>query len=254
MLYIILALASVAHLERMGEGDDANGGRLFVRGTGPLEEDKGWPVTIEYLGQARHTYVRNPFTSEEESALQWYLERYPLEDPFQGEKASAVAKSINRYSLELSHQLGLVELVNDATRTVRLLDVVIFGHQDDLSIHVLHWESLGCLSTVLSIPVSVRRVVESGFSSQDEIARPSRAVIKVLFVTARRMDPSNADVDPNIMLDSILESFPFQDNEEVAVTIVRPGTFEALCKHLDPPGLYQVVHFDLHGFLKGSRS
>ena len=64
----------------MGEEEDA--GRLFIRGTGPLEKDKGWPVTVDYLGQTQHPYVRNPFISKKENSLQWYLEKYPLENPF----------------------------------------------------------------------------------------------------------------------------------------------------------------------------
>ena len=165
-----------------------------------------------------------------------------------------MVESIREYATGLSSQLGLAELVNDATTSVRLLDLLIFRHSDELSIHALYWESLEGLSARLSIPVSVRRIVESGDSIQKETARPSRVVIKVLFITARRIYHSSADTDPNIMLESVLKSFSFQDNEEVAFTVVRPSTFEAFCEHLDTPGLYQIVYFDLHGLLKGSRS
>ena len=230
----------------MGETQLAR--QFIVRATGPSEDGVSWPVSVEYENQTRYTTLRNPFSPAQEASLRWYLEDYALHDPFQTDRAVAVAKSVDDYARSLSTQLGLIESV---AAEAYLTDLLIFGHNDDFSIHVLHWETLRVSSSPL--PISVRRMFKPELAAHEEIRNSLGPKLEVLVVTARCMDPSAQEVDPYIVLESIFRAFPQEEQHVIEFTVVRPGTFAAFCKHLAHPGSFQVVHFDLHGFSKRSK-
>jgi hypothetical protein len=69
----------------------------------------------------------------------------------------------------------------------------------------------------------------------------------ILVVSAR---PQLDHDIPHRFVSSIIVQVAQAAGERVRVELVRPGIFEAFEKHIDsrPPGFFDIVHFDLHGF------
>lgn len=227
--------------------------RCVVRTTDVSEDGESWHVSVVWETQTsltRSVTLRNPFLVDQEKALQWYLEEYPLNDPFSSDKAASVSLSLVEYAVELAKQLEFEDIL---TGEVNFLELLVYGHDDDFSIHALHWEAIEALAPILGFPISVRRVFRPKSAARDTVARLQEGQLKVLVVIARCTDPSANEVEPNILLESIVNIFLSEKQGAVDFTIVRPGTFAAFCRYLEHPGSYHIVHFDLHGFCKKSK-
>lgn len=198
--------------------------------------------------------VNDPFSETEEARLEWYFERR-LISPFTDHvTAMEAAQSVIRYGEELFRQIfadseAQILCRQGVQEGIKSMRFEIAGSPD---FHKLHWEavkdpklphpfSVHCLFVRRNlIPCAVRSTV-----------KPSPH-INLLIVTARPF--GERDVAYRTISQPLIRSLR-QANVPVKTHILRPGSYEALIKHLDEvsakegPGYYHVVHFDVHGAL-----
>ncbi|BAZ26624.1 hypothetical protein NIES4073_75320 [Kalymmatonema gypsitolerans NIES-4073] len=112
----------------------------------------------------------------------------------------------------------------------------------------LHWEALwepGFPRPLAVDCVMVRKSIKRGAKQADV---PQSPVINLLVVTARPNEEQ--DVGYRTISRPLIEAI---ENSQLAVNVklVRPGTYEALARHLEEKGagFYHIIHFDAHGAL-----
>ena len=118
--------------------------------------------------------------------------------------------------------------------------------------HQLHWEALKDpelpRAFALEAPM-VRKNLNPPVLPADVRSSPT---INLLIVVARPR--GRGDVGYRTISRPLVEALQ-QSQLHVRVEILRPGTYEALVKHLEGvrdrhgPGYYHIIHFDLHGAL-----
>ncbi|MEI2580311.1 hypothetical protein [Scytonema sp. PRP1] len=93
--------------------------------------------------------------------------------------------------------------------------------------------------------VMVRKSIKRGAKQADV---PQSPVINLLVVTARPNEEQ--DVGYRTISRPLIEAI---ENSQLAVNVelLRPGTYEALARHLEEKGagFYHIIHFDAHGAL-----
>ncbi|NMG20577.1 tetratricopeptide repeat protein [Brasilonema bromeliae] len=212
--------------------------------------DTGFEVTLRFEEEEYLVTIANPFTSKEETELEWYFEEW-LEFPFSDTAiAQRAAASIKKYGQNLFNQ---VFTDRDAySQYQRLgkghnpLQIEIVGKTPDFQ--ALHWEALwepGYPQPLAVDCVMVRKSVKRAGKRADV---PQSPVINLLVVIARPNEEQ--DVGYRTISRSLIEAI---ENSQLAVNVelLRPGTYEALAKHLEEkgPGFYHIIHFDTHGAL-----
>jgi hypothetical protein len=198
--------------------------------------------------------VANPFSEAEEARLHWYFEDY-LSFPFTDEvKAKEAAKSVKAYGEALFQQIVEAPVVyaryNQALQAG--LSTLRFEIVGSPAFHALHWEAL-------KDPTRPRAfALDAPMIRKNRKLRPVLAQVKpsptlnLLVVTAR--PHGKRDVGYRTISRPLVELLA-QANLRVDVTILRPGTYEALDRHLDSVtdrfgvGHYHLIHFDVHGAL-----
>jgi hypothetical protein len=198
--------------------------------------------------------VAPPFDPEREQQLEWYFEEH-LQFPFTDHvKARDAAASITDYGETLFEQVFAdpetrAEYIQARQQGVNQIQFEIVGTPE---LHRLHWEALkdpkqprafaldGVMIRKHAHPQPVKARVQSG------------PTINLLIVVAR---PSGAhDVGYRTISRPLVEELR-QAGIPVQIDIVRPGSYEALDKHLQQTtaahgvGYYHVIHFDVHGAL-----
>lgn len=119
--------------------------------------------------------------------------------------------------------------------------------------HALHWEMLELLEFwPESLPKPVSLAVHRIVSAPSPIERPVPQN-RVLFVASR--NPDGRDIpfrQVSYPATHALHRLRKDDGIDVALMIVRPGTFKALEKCLAsyPPGHFDLLHIDVHGTLE----
>ncbi len=207
-------------------------------------------------------------------------------------EADNISSAIDRYRRNLYQQLHIPtsRLVEPSLRIDVREHSTKQTLPGTRTIHFLHWEQLeasefwGASSTA---EVVVRRIVDQlcqPSGSSDESLEPAiqhirswpprdhrKPSLNVLLVVARdlseypsiqnhrRSSPATSmqDTDPSLAQLAILrvrEMLQLSKRvHRVQLTIVRPGTFEALGQHLREisetygKGYYSIIHFDVHG-------
>ncbi len=206
---------------------------------------------VEYRIQIRDPFADNP---KQEADLEWYFEEY-LTFPFtQDVRARKAAESICHYGESLFAQVfaelnALLAYKQARQQGLHTLQIEIAGSS---AFHRLHWEALYDpeFETYLSLhAVMLRQNIVPQTSPATMQPAPT---INVLVVVAR---PSGSrDVGYRTI------SRPLMDELEktklpVEVTLLRPGTYQALVTHLEQAtrehgiGHYHIIHFDVHGAL-----
>ena len=244
-------------------------------------DDDGWVVDVLQDGELAlsESRVKDPLTPSQMATCRWYLEQYAQNAPFSSDRAAEAENLLGDYPDELLKQLPLRRVLlphleaGAYTLHSVLLSIDICNDDDACSgesIHRLFWETLEApqLWSHNSWQVEVRRSVwphgiDLVSSPQPGLSPPHRAAtsaLNVLLVIARDLsnDPSQySDADPDIAANAL-----FKVKEGIRKTnrstilnleIARPGTLEALRKHLQGseqrhgPGYFDIVHFDMHG-------
>ncbi len=199
--------------------------------------------------------IGDPFRQKEEAELEWYFEEY-LEFPFiRKVRAQEAAASITTYGEALFKQVFVdnpkvyVPFKNVEQAGLNKVEIEIAG---SAKFHALHWEALqdpDLPQPLILHTVMVRKNLED---QPIEAKVQSAPTINLLVVSARpygRRDMSYRTISRPLV--DLLR----QSRLPVQVEIVRPGTYEALAKHLQwvrdqhGAGYYHVIHFDLHGAL-----
>ncbi|KAB8334330.1 CHAT domain-containing protein [Scytonema tolypothrichoides VB-61278] len=211
--------------------------------------DSGFEITLRFEEEEYLVTITNPFTSKEEQELEWYFEEwleFPFSDTIIAERAAA---SIKKYGENLFNQVFTDR--NAYTRYQQLgrhnpLQIEIVGKTPDFQ--ALHWEALwepGYSRPLAVDCVMVRRNVKRG-ARQANI--PQSPVINLLVVTARPNEEQ--DVGYRTISRPLIDAI---ENSQLAVNVelLRPGTYEALARHLEEKGagFYHIIHFDTHGAL-----
>ncbi|HOO54073.1 MAG TPA: tetratricopeptide repeat protein [Methanothrix sp.] len=227
---------------------------ITIRETGAADESPNATVSFDNRGENSIT-ITDPFSEQEEQRLEWYFEEH-LRFPFlEGVRAEEAKRSVASYGEVLFDQVfqdrSIYSRYSQARQEgVEKLRFEIVGSPEFF--HRLHWETLKDpeLPTpfVVEAPM-VRRTFHAPIIDAKSKLSPT---INLLIVTAR--PDERRDVGYRTITRPLVESLR-QASLKVRVDIVRPGTYEALTKHLDSvrddhgAGFYHIVHFDLHGGL-----
>ena len=194
--------------------------------------------------------VSDPFREGEEKQLEWYFEewlRCPIVDTV---KARETAKSIENYGISLFEQVfrsnpDAYAEYSKVKGNLAQLRIEIEGNNPEFQ--ALHWEALRDpnLPRPLAVDCVMVRKSTRGKAVAAEVA--ISATINLLLVTAR---PSKNDVAYRTISRPLIELIE-NSRLRVNVELLRPGTFEALEKHLEAKGTgyYHIIHFDTHGAL-----
>ena len=205
-------------------------------------------------------------TGESSKDFQWYFEQYIIKEPFAHARARTIARRIRDQGRKLLESfLQPVICPNGKAPEHFVIEVRDWGAGEaaaNSSIHVFFWENLEDTSLWRDVfhleprQVTVVRVHENQNSaptigdSMHTTLPSSTEATHVLAITAR---PSlTKDVPHRLITRSIsaaIDTIRNDSNARAALHIVRPGTFEALERHIRryPYGHFGVVHLDLHG-------
>ena len=220
-----------------------------------LREDQptesGFTAILEFDHRIRFAVtVSDPFQQGEEKQLEWYFEKWlrcPIVDTV---KARETAKSIENYGTSLFEQVFRSNpdaYVEYSRVRVNLAQLRIEIEGNNPEFQALHWEALRDpnLPRPLAVDCVMVRKSTRGTAVAAEVA--TSATINLLLVTAR---PSKNDVAYRTISRPLIEEIE-NSQLRVKVELLRPGTFEALEKHLEVKGTgyYHIIHFDTHGAL-----
>ena len=205
-------------------------------------------------------------TDESLKDFQWYFEQYITKEPFAHARARMIAQKIRDQGRRLLESfLQPVICLNAMAPEHFVIEVRDSVTGDAAGISVAHrffWEILedtGLWRDVFHLEprqVTVVRVHENQNSAPTiansvHISLPSSTeATHVLAITAR---PSHTkDVPHRLITRSIsaaIDTIRNDSDSQVTLHIVRPGTFDALERHIrhHPYGHFGVVHLDLHG-------
>jgi tetratricopeptide (TPR) repeat protein len=200
--------------------------------------------------------LSNPVGAAEEKDLEWYFEEH-LRFPFvKQKKAEAVAVDIPEYGRALFRQVFADRSVYTEYRRCLAegIDQLRFEIVGSPEFNAWHWEALH--DPDLPQPFALEApMVRKNRASQPLRAEPRPSpTINLLVVTAR--PHGGQDVGYRTISRPLVETLR-QSRLPVNVELVRPGTYEALVRHLDQAridhgvGYYHVVHFDVHGAVLG---
>ncbi len=195
--------------------------------------------------------ITEPFSAEQEKELEWYFERWLVYPILEQSRAETIATTIQAYGENLFKQIFRDNKIYSAYEKLRgnLGELRIEIESTDPDFHSLHWEALR--DPELPYPLAVRCVMVRSHKQSSAVPAVQLApapVINLLLVTAR---PHEEDDVAYRLISRPLQELIANSNLRVKLDLLRPGTYEALVKHLEAKGTgyYQVIHFDVHGAL-----
>ncbi|MGK7879152.1 MAG: CHAT domain-containing protein, partial [Crocosphaera sp.] len=195
--------------------------------------------------------VSDPFTMQDETILEWYFEGWLVTPMLNTETAKKAADSVNKYGLSLFEQVFKqdFDLYSDYRQLRPKINEIAFEIKSKTpEFQALHWEAMK--DPDLSRPFAVNCLMTRRLINpiNIDIDIPVSPVINLLAVIARPDEDS--DVGYRTISRPLVELIE-QGNLRVNLDILRPGTYESLCKHLEEKGsnYYHIIHFDLHGGL-----
>ncbi|RPB03207.1 hypothetical protein L873DRAFT_1761613 [Choiromyces venosus 120613-1] len=207
--------------------------------------------------------VKNPFNSDDEENLEWYLEEFAITSPFSQSRAHDVSSSLKKYAASLIKGFALEEAVNhiqeqnsgEAEAGITFfLDVETLPSQSaESSLHIIHWEILENLALW---PQEIKgRIVVRRKIADFELRQPSPVDVvnggfNILLVVARNLSRGEVEKAHTLVTAELVKVLVDLPKETpVDLGIVRPGTWETFKSNLEamPKGYFRLVHFDMHG-------
>jgi len=195
--------------------------------------------------------ITEPFSAEQEKELEWYFEQWLVYPILEQSRAETIATTIQAYGENLFKQIFQDNKIYSAYEKLRgnLSELRIEIESTDPDFHSLHWEALR--DPELPYPLAVHCVMVRSHKQSSAVPAVQLApapVINLLLVTAR---PHEEDDVAYRLISRPLQELIANSNLRVKLDLLRPGTYEALVKHLEAKGTgyYQVIHFDVHGAL-----
>ena len=212
-------------------------------------------ATLSFDGKGQYPLtITNPLSPQEEKRLEWYFEKY-LEFPFLEEvKFRDARESITKYGQTLFEQLfsdhdAYSSYIRAREEGLENLRFEIIGSPEFFQ--QLHWEALRDPKWPTPFVLEAHLVRNTFQPPLKEAKSQVSPTINLLVVTAR---PGKNDVGYRTISKPLVESLR-KAKIPVKVDVLRPGTYEALSRHLDAvkdehgQGYYHIIHFDLHGAL-----
>jgi tetratricopeptide (TPR) repeat protein len=199
-----------------------------------------------------HVRVRNPFTPKEEEELNWLFNEH-LRSPFTDEvRAERIRQEMTRYGESLftqvfSEDVDYQQYLQAVEEGIESLAFEVVG---PASFHRLHWESMKDPDRVLPFAVSSSFLRQSNTPQMTPAVVQESPTLNILLVVAR--PGGSADVGHRTISRSLVDTLR-STNLPIRLSIVRPGTYEALATHLEEvhsrygKGYYHIIHFDTHG-------
>lgn len=198
-------------------------------------------------------------------SIKWYMEEFVIHLPFQEPRAQEVSASLARYAALLIEALQLDSVAPDRNTlhiVIQVVEDAIILPGDCTEIGALRWEVLqnvhlwpgeakpASVSVVRLVGVPAREVLVVSTDEPD-----STSTFNILAVTAR---PRSVDDIPHRLITKSIYDVVDKANTKVdacgstgerrtTLTIVRPGSLDALKRELNKKQRYHVVHLDLHG-------
>ncbi|HEX8266577.1 MAG TPA: CHAT domain-containing protein, partial [Pyrinomonadaceae bacterium] len=220
----------------------------------PAEDSFAVKLKFDDADEFEGLTIQNPFTAQNEAKLEWHFESY-VSFPYLKEVEPHEAQGIIKQAGEnLFQQLfGQRQIYSRYQQILNNgLNSLVIEISGSPEFHSLHWEALKDpnLPTAFALDVPILR--------KDLKPQPLPAVsretstINLLIVTSRPQ--GRRDVSYRTISRPLVELIR-NSQLPVKIDILRPGTYEALSKHLDNAtaehgkGFYHVVHFDVHGAL-----
>lgn len=196
--------------------------------------------------------------------LKWYVENYARHDSFAVTRAQSVETRLHSYGSLLAHSICLSDAVlSDLLECDLTIEIDGYGGYSPRLAQV-YWEMLEdvCLwdSELRPRRVSVVRIVDASNAvvdqPDDDISNLITTQQHILAVSVRTS--LEGDIPYRLITRAIYEAIDGErHNGATSATfeIVRPGTFAALETALaaHPAGYYDIVHFDLHGFIEDGK-
>ena len=211
--------------------------------------DTGFQVTLKFEAGEYQFTMTDPFTPQEEKRLEWYFEEwlvFPMLGTALAEEAVTSVKTYGERLFEQVFQANIKAYSEYDKLRSDLSQVQIEIVNKTPEFHALHWEAMRDpdLPRPLAVDcVMVRKSIKPATVSA--YIQPS-AVINLLVVIAR--PDEEQDVGYRTISRPLMELIE-NTHLRVNVELLRPGTYEALSKHLEEKGAgyYHIVHFDCHG-------
>jgi len=212
-------------------------------------------ATLSFDSRGKYSLtITNPLTPQEEERLEWYFEKY-LEFPFiDNVKFREARDSITKYGQDLFNQLfsdrnAYASYIRAREKGLENLRFEIIGSSEFFQ--QLHWEALRDPDWPTSLVLDAHMVRTTFQPPIKEAKSQLSPTINLLIVTAR---PGKNDVAYRTISKPLVESLR-KAKIPVKIDVLRPGTYEALSRHLDAvkeehgQGYYHIIHFDMHGSL-----
>ncbi|MGD2182422.1 CHAT domain-containing protein [Lusitaniella coriacea LEGE 07167] len=223
--------------------------KITIREQQPTAHGFAATVSINNAGEYP-IEITNPFNDKEESELEWYFEQW-LAFPMLGNiKAKRAKDSVSTYGEQLFEQVFGNRRVYSEYENLKnqLSQVSIEIASNTPEFQALHWEALKDPDLPRPLAVDCTMVRKSlKPTATTAFVQPS-PTINLLVVVAR--PDEEKDVGYRTISRPLYETI---ENAQLRVNIelLRPGTFEALSKHLEEKGegYYHILHFDGHGAL-----
>lgn len=211
--------------------------------------EHGFTVTIKIDELEYTATVQNPHNAPAEQELAWYFEQWLQLPMIEGERAKTAAESIRFYGEALFNQLfeeRTVYAAYDLLKRTQSNEIQFEVVGDTMAFHEIHWEALKDFNMPQAWAVTapfVRRKVKPSPMTFNTAVSPT---LNVLVVTAR--PEGRRDVAYRTISRPLVDMLQNSDMK-VNLDLVRPGTFRALCEHLEAkgPGYYHLLHLDVHG-------
>jgi hypothetical protein len=215
--------------------------------------DPGFDAELIFEGRSPYPLtITNPFASTPtyEELLEWYFEewiKFPFTDRVLKQQAEAQIAHYgqNQFEQVFGANLDAYSDYRELRDRLNQVQIQIEGRSPEFQ--ALHWEAMK--DPDLPRPLAVDAVMlRKPLKPQAvrAVVNPS-PVINLLVVTSR--PDEEKDVGYRTISRPLIEAIQTAQLR-VKMEILRPGTFEALARHLaDKQGFYHIIHFDVHGAL-----
>ena len=233
---------------------------VFVRG---VEGQRCLEVELQSLTSASSVKITLPNSLSDLAQLEeirWFVEDHARLDPFALRRAEAARLSLKSYGSTLANAICSPGCISEIIADTNVMILLTDDEKCSLEISRIHWEILENLdywTTFRPCTVSVVRAADQLgpamkiSTAPTSIQNPMRQQ-HILAISARSNQKD--DIPHRLITRPILEVVQEEQRrteEPPKLQIVRPGTFAGLAKVLEDysAGHFDVVHFDLHGFV-----
>jgi len=214
--------------------------------------ETGFNATLAIAENHYNITVSDPFEPKQEEELEWYFEDWLCYPMLDNVKADRAKKSVKKYGEELFKQVFQKEpnayaKYSQLRNNLNQIQIEIESISPEFQ--AIHWEALQ--DPDFPRPLAIDSVLIRKNANPAVIATNvnESPTINLLVVVAR----PKADRDvPHRTISRPLVELIRNSKLRVNIELLRPGTYEALAKHLESKGSghYHIVHFDVHGSLQ----